>query len=60
LYGNFVGFPAARRANKNTLFLSFPQEVPLLHSIYTVRAQFPVAQLLLLPQGACSQKREIF
>jgi hypothetical protein len=47
-------------ANKNTLFLPFPQEVSPLHSFYTTHPHFPVALIFSLPQSACSQKREMF
>jgi hypothetical protein len=47
-------------ANKNALFLSVPQEVRVLHSIYTVQPQFSIAQIFPLLQSACSQKRETF
>jgi hypothetical protein len=52
--------PAVRRANKNTLFLSFPQELSPLHSFYTAHPHFAVALFFPLPQSACSQKREMF
>jgi len=50
----------AAAANKNTLFLPFPQEVSPLHSFYTTHPHFAVALIFSLPQSACSQKREMF
>jgi hypothetical protein len=44
----------ARGANKSTFFLSFPQEISLLHSFYTVEPQFAVALIFPLLQSACS------
>jgi hypothetical protein len=40
-----------RRANKNTLFLPFPQEVSPLHSFYTTEPHFAVALIFPLPQS---------
>jgi len=47
-------------ANKNTFFLSRPQEISPLHSFYTMEPQFAVALFFSLPQSACSQIREMF
>jgi hypothetical protein len=55
-----TGGALRQRANKNTFFLSFPQEVSGLHSFYTVRAQIAVALIFVVPQSAFSQKREMF
>jgi hypothetical protein len=58
-FRNLPGCPPAT-ADKNTLFLSFPQEVSPLHSFYTTHPHFAVALIFPLPQSACSQKREMF